>query len=70
MKIRIMCFMMKTLLLNDASYIKKLNKILFLLLHLFIVFIAFILIVSKIHVKMNEGDICIVDYETTHNYLR
>ena len=49
---------------------KKLNKMPFLLLHLFIISIAFILIVSKIHVKMNEGDICIADYATTRNYSR
>ena len=33
-----------------------------------------ILVISKIHVlfglKMNEDDVCLVDYETTHTILR
>ena len=41
-----------------------------MLLHLFILFIVFILIVSQIHVKMNDGNVCLVDYAITHTILK
>ena len=64
--------MMKALLLNDVSYIKKSIKY-HLILHLFILFIAFISVASKIcviYLKKNEGDVCLADCATTHNSSR